>query len=450
MVALIEPKILKGFRDFLPQAEITRRNITETIETTFRSFGFVPIDTPALEYAEILLGKGGGETEKQIYRFQDNGGRDVALRFDLTVPFARFAALHQAELTFPFKRYHIGKVWRGENAQRGRYREFTQCDFDIIGSDSPAADFEILLMIRTTLQNLRVKASIKINHRGLFNRFLSHIGQREQSVEILRAVDKIAKVGIDAVRETLVELAGDANAQKILAFITTSGGDTETFDETLNRITELSGGPGPESERLDLIRHFMRDAVVSNDDGENSFSLDPSITRGLDYYTGVVFETFLTDLPDIGSICSGGRYDNLAGLYSKHAISGVGSSIGLDRMIAALESLNKLPSPAGCAAAAIACVRQEDAGLYQALARQFRQAGIPCEVFLDAPSEGTDPADNKHLVKQFVLAEKKGLRWMIIPGARPLNDPLTVRDLSSRQNREGLSLTDAVRIIKPS
>jgi histidyl-tRNA synthetase len=443
MAALIEPKVLKGFRDFLPPQEMVRRNLTEKIEATCRSFGFVPIDTPALEYAEILLGKGGGETEKQIYRFKDNGGRDVAMRFDLTVPFARYVALHQQELDFPFKRYHIGKVWRGENAQRGRYREFTQCDFDIIGSDSPAADFEILLMIRATLRNLGCDVTIKINHRGLFNRFLSHIGLKTQSVEVLRTVDKLAKIGLDETKQALSEFAGNANAQKILDFVGLWD-QPRTFDETLNRITELSGGPSPESERLSLIRRFM------NEWGDGDFfTLDPSITRGLDYYTGVVFETFLTDLPDIGSICSGGRYDNLAGLYSKNSISGVGSSIGLDRMIAALESLDKLPAATGYTSASIACVKQEHGGLYQALAQKFRQAGVPCEVFLEAASGGTvsGASDNKNLVKQYVLAEKKGLRWVIIPGDDPLNDPLTLRDLAARKNQEGLSFADVVNIM---
>jgi len=449
MAALIEPKILKGFRDFLPQAEMVRRNLTESIEASFRSFGFVPIDTPALEYAEILLGKGGGETEKQIYRFTDNGGRDVALRFDLTVPFARFTALHQQEIIFPFKRYHIGKVWRGENTQRGRYREFTQCDFDIIGSDSPAADFEIILMIRNTLMNLGLGVNIKINHRGLFNRFLSHMGQKENSVEILRAVDKISKVGVDETMKTLAGIAGELNGQKILEYVNTGAAEkgATDFEKTLNRITELSGGPSPESERLSLLYRFMtasEGSADAADDGASSgcggFTLDPSITRGLDYYTGVVFETFLTELPEIGSICSGGRYDNLAGLYSKDRISGVGSSIGLDRMIAALESLNKQPPASGFAAAAIACIKQEDSGLYQALAARFRSAGIPCEVFTDADG-------GKNLVKQFVLAEKKGHRWMIIPGADPLRGSLTLRDLVTRQNRENLTADEVVKII---
>jgi histidyl-tRNA synthetase len=440
MAALIEPRILKGFRDFLPQAEMVRRNLTERIEASLRSFGFVPIDTPALEYAEILLGKGGGETEKQIYRFTDNGGRDVALRFDLTVPFARFAAQYRQELAFPFKRYHIGKVWRGENTQRGRYREFTQCDFDIIGSDSPAADFEIILMIRSVLTALGLGADIKINHRGLFNRFLSHIGQKENYAEILRAVDKLSKVGIDETTRALAEIAGDSNGQKILEYI--SAGSAGEFEQTLDRITELSGGPSPEAERLSLLRRFMRDAT-GDDGATGGFSLDPSITRGLDYYTGVVFETFLTELPEIGSICSGGRYDNLAGLYSKDAISGVGSSIGLDRMIAALESLNRLPPASGFANLAIACIRQEDSGLYQALAGQFRRAGVPCEGFTDAAG-----GDSKNLIKQFVLAEKKGYRWIIIPGADPLHGSLTLRDISARQNREGLSAQEVVNFIR--
>ena len=433
MAVYIEPRVLKGFRDFLPQAEIVRRDLTEKIENSFRSFGFVPIDTPALEYADILLGKGGGETEKQIYRFKDNGERDVALRFDLTVPFARFTALHRAEITFPFKRYHIGKVWRGENTQRGRYREFLQCDFDIIGSDSPAADFEILLLIHTTLKNLGIDITIHVNHRGLFNRFLSHIGQREKSVDVLRAVDKLSKAGEDETRKSLTELAGEENAQKILQFIKAKGG----FSETLDRITELSGGPSPETERLQSLRRFMSDAVDCN--GNDPFIIDPSITRGLDYYTGVVFETFLNDLPGIGSICSGGRYDNLAGLYSKSqdSISGVGSSIGLDRLIAALESLEKLPASNTCKIA-IACVNIEHSGQYQALAQKLRQAGVPCEVF---------DQSEKQLVKQFILAEKKEMRYVLIPGDPPLGSRVTLRDIASRRNTE-LSLEEAIDKLK--
>jgi len=433
MPAYIEPKVLKGFRDFLPEAETIRRNLTENIENTFRSFGFVPIDTPAMEYAEILLGKGGGETEKQIYRFKDNGERDVALRFDLTVPFARFVAQHRSELVFPFKRYHIAKVWRGENTQRGRYREFTQCDFDIIGSNSDASDFEILLLIYTTFKNLGVDVTINVNHRGLFNKFLSNSGLLEKSVEILRTVDKLSKIGHEETKKSLAEIAGDTNAIKILDFIGAKG----SFTDVLNQITELSGGPSPESQRLSSLRQFMIDACGSTN--SELFVINPSITRGLDYYTGVVFETFLNDLPDIGSVCSGGRYDNLASLYSKEkdSISGVGSSIGLDRLLAALESLGKLPAANNCLTAVI-CSDINKSGLYQALALKLRQSGIPCEVFVEG--------EEKQLTKQFILAEKKGMRYALIP-TDPQSGKVTLRDIASRQNTE-LTIEEAISKIK--
>jgi histidyl-tRNA synthetase len=438
MTTYIEPKILKGFRDFLPQAEIVRKGLIEKIENTFRIFGFVPIDTPALEYAEILLGKGGGETEKQIYRFKDNGGRDIALRFDLTVPFARFVALHRSELTFPLKRYHIGKVWRGENTQRGRYREFMQCDFDIIGSDSPAADFEIIYLNYTTFKNLGVDVSIHVNHRGLFNRFLSFIGQIDKSAEILRTVDKLAKVGEEETRKSLNELLGSNNTEKILEFIGAKG----NFTEILTRLTELSGGESPESERLTLLRQYMIDATGNTK--SEPFILNPSITRGLDYYTGVVLETFLNDMPEIGSVCSGGRYDNLTGLYSKdkNSISGVGTSIGLDRLIAALENLGKQPA-ANSHIVAIACVNAEKLGQYHALANKLRQNGIPCEVFPETSIAAEKNISEKQLVKQYVLAEKKGLRYVIIPNDDPSNKHVILRDLSGRQNNE-LSLEEVI------
>ncbi|TFG82489.1 MAG: histidine--tRNA ligase family protein, partial [Spirochaetales bacterium] len=201
MSELIQPRVLKGFRDFLPEAELRRAGMMDALGAAFRSFGFVPIDTPVLEYAEILLGKAGGETEKQVYRFKDNGGRDVAMRFDLTVPLARFMAEHVSELYLPFKRYHMAKVWRGENTQRGRYREFVQCDFDILGVDSAAADFEIVAVIRAAMVALGVSDStIHLNNRGIFNRFLTRVGAAEKSVEILRVVDKLSKIGVEETR----------------------------------------------------------------------------------------------------------------------------------------------------------------------------------------------------------------------------------------------------------
>jgi len=429
----IEPRILKGFRDFLPSGEIARRDLIEKIEASFRMYGFVPIDTPALEYTEILLGKGGGETEKQIYRFTDNGGRDVALRFDLTVPFARFLAEHRAELAFPFKRYHIAKVWRGENTQRGRYREFTQCDFDTIGSDSAAADFEILLIMRNTLHAIANGAVIiRLNHRGIFNSFLSRLELSERTVDILRTVDKLAKIGRDETLKILSEFAGDKKAEELLAFIEISG----NFDETL-AVMKDAAGPCPGTERLTQIHQYMADAGIAD-----SFVLDPSITRGLDYYTGVVFESFLAGLPTIGSVCSGGRYDNLVGLYTsdKRAapLTGVGASIGIDRLIAALETLGRLETKSSYAQTAIAWVNDAASGWCQALGEKLRKAGIPCEVFLD----------EEKLTRQFQSAEKKGIRWLIIPDSQnPQDGALTLRDLAKRENREGLTVDNAAGII---
>ena len=232
-MALIEPKILKGFRDFLPSAETRRKRVQAVLEKTFESYGFVPIDTPVLEYTEVLLGKGGGETDKQLYRFRDNGERDVAMRFDLTVPFARFMAAHSSDLYLPFKRYHIAKVFRGENSQKGRYREFTQCDFDTVGADCAGADFEILLVMRQSFINLGVKnVQVRLSHRGIFNRTLQRLGIADRCVEVLRAVDKIKKTGEEEVRASLTQICGQEAALAILDFIRAE----ETNEATLKKM----------------------------------------------------------------------------------------------------------------------------------------------------------------------------------------------------------------------
>src|SRR5574344_610294 len=316
METLIQPRVLKGFRDFLPAAEIERDDLTEKITKVYRSFGFVPIDTPVLEYSEILLRKSNGETEKQVFRFEDNGGRDVALRFDLTVPFARFIAEHKEELYFPFKRYHIAKVWRGEKPQAGRYREFVQCDFDIVGSDSASSDFEILSLMKAALKVIGVdKVTIHVNHRGIFNVFLKKLGLLDKSEDILRIVDKLGKIGEDGVKQELLELfntvAATANTAEDIADFTVKQqqildyiNDTGSYDAVLDHISGLAGEEAaPYVQRMRDIHNMMVAAGI-----QSSFVLDPAITRGLDYYTGVVYETFLDDLPSIGSVCSGGRY----------------------------------------------------------------------------------------------------------------------------------------------
>ncbi|HZJ88600.1 MAG TPA: HisS family protein, partial [Sphaerochaeta sp.] len=255
---IIKPRVLKGFRDSLPTAEIPKKAIIDRLETLFCSYGFVPIDTPVLEYMEVLLGKGGGETDKQIFHFVDNGGREVAMRFDLTVPFARFLAQHRRQLPMPFKRFHIDKVWRGENPQKGRYREFIQCDFDIVGLDTAEADFEILSVMDDSFAEIGVKNyRFHLAHRGLFNQMLSHLEIDQHTAEILRSVDKLRKIGRDAVQRELVELIEDQEkAGAILTFIDKED-ESEPFLVTLERLERLGGGASEHSERMRAIYGYL-------------------------------------------------------------------------------------------------------------------------------------------------------------------------------------------------
>ncbi len=432
MADIIQPRILKGFRDFLPSQEILRSDLTEKITKVYRSFGFVPIDTPVLEYSEILLRKSNGETEKQVFRFEDNGGRDVSLRFDLTVPFARFTAEHQNDLYFPFKRYHIAKVWRGEKPQAGRYREFMQCDIDTVGSDSAASDFEILSVMKAALNEIGVdKITIHVNHRGIFNRFLAKIGQSEKSEDILRSVDKLAKVGKDEVKKELVEFTGsEDSAEEILTYIA----GASDFDSTLDLLEKMAGGPAEDTKRMRDIRAMMKAAGI-----EATYVLDPSITRGLDYYTGIVYETFLDEFPAIGSVCSGGRYDNLAGLYTKTRLPGVGASIGLDRLIAGLEQLGKISQKGSYLDAEIFCQDESLASVYQGVAAKLRAKGINVEVFPEAKKMG----------QQYAVTEAKGVKWGILINAEQAKDgKLTLKNLTNREQKENITIEEAAKKIK--
>lgn len=431
MSDLIQPKVLKGFRDFLPAAEIQRDVLQEKITQVYRSFGFVPIDTPVLEYTEILLRKSNGETEKQVFRFQDNGGRDVAMRFDLTVPFARFTAEHFSELYLPFKRYHIAKVWRGEKPQAGRYREFVQCDVDTVGSDSAAADFEILNVMKCALNAIDVSnITIHVNHRGIFNRFLNKLGVLDKSEDILRSVDKLAKVGQEVVVKELVEFTGDeSKASEILKYISASG----SFLEILSILETMAGGPGEDTQRMKDIYAMMEAAGI-----ESTYVLDPSITRGLDYYTGVVYETFLNDLPSIGSVCSGGRYDNLAGLYMKEKVPGVGMSIGLDRLIAGLEQLGKSEKKGSFLQVEIFCQNAAHMMAYQKVAAGLRAKGISVEVF----------PEPKKMNQQYNVTEAKNVPWGVLINDEDVkNNTLSLKKLETREMFNSLTIDEAVAII---
>lgn len=432
METFIQPKILKGFRDFLPQDEILRSDLIEKLTKTFRSYGFVPIDTPVLEYTEILLRKSNGETEKQMFRFEDNGGRDVAMRFDLTVPFARFTAQHKEELYFPFKRYHISKVWRGEKPQAGRYREFVQCDFDTVGSDSAVSDFETLSLMKAALSAIGVdEIKIHVNHRGIFNRFLKKLGLSEKSEDILRAVDKIAKVGEEKVSAELEEITGNVDSSaKIIDYIK----PLSSFEETLSHIEELAGGEDEDSKRMKTIFSMMKAARI-----EGTYMLDPAITRGLDYYTGIVYETFLEKLPSIGSVCSGGRYDNLAGLYMKEKLPGVGSSIGLDRLIAGLSELGITNAKGSYLDVEIFNTDENLNVQYQELAAKLRKEGISVEVF----------PDTVKINKQYSVTDKKQIPWGIMLSSNSETaNTITLKNLKTREIFESISIEDAARKIK--
>lgn len=424
---MIEPVILKGFRDSLPKEEIPKKKIMETLEKGFQSYGFVPIDTPVLEYTSVLLGKGGGETDKQVFHFMDNGGREVAMRFDLTVPFARFMALHSPELALPFKRYHINKVWRGEKPQKGRYREFFQCDFDIVGVDNTTSDYEILSMMNHAFSSLGIEGYIfHLSHRGLFNTFLEKIGVKDDSVEILRAVDKLRKIGEDEVKAILTGITGSEEKASLIIRYITSGENSSSFMETLSKLESLSGGENESSVRLREIYALLEETGI-----EKHFTLDPSITRGLDYYTGIVYETFLEGAEAIGSVCSGGRYNNLASLYTKENLPGVGSSIGLDRLIAALEEL-KSPLVRETASSDVLLIHNPGF-LSQAekTASRLRESGIRADVYLITDAK---------MKRVYDYLDKNSIPYLLTVG-----ETMTLRD---QRTRENVTVRDSAEIIE--
>jgi histidyl-tRNA synthetase len=401
----IPPRTLKGFRDYLPQTMLPREQIMDTARRVFRSFGFSPIDTPALEYLEILLGKGGAETDKQLYRFQDHGGRDVGMRFDLTVPLARFAAQHINELGTPFKRYHIAPVWRGENTQRGRFREFIQCDFDTIGTKSVAADAEMILVVRTLLTQIGfTKFTIRVNDRSILNGLLEKAGLAGSSALVLRALDKLGKIGEEKVAEEMKSVAGATadQANTILKLAEISGSN----DDVLKQLEQLGAGNERATAGISRLREVINlVAAVPNQQG--AVRIDPSIARGLDYYTGIVLETTLDDC-NIGSVCSGGRYDNLADLYTNQQLPGIGASLGLDRLLDAMEDLGMLAAAQTGAQVFIPYFDAARLPDYLKLAAELRAAGLNVEVY-------PDPAK---LGKQLQYADRKGFRVAVIAGDR--------------------------------
>jgi histidyl-tRNA synthetase len=416
---------------------IPREHLMEKARKVYRSYGFAPIDTPALEYTDILLGKGGAETDKQLYRFTDNGGRDVALRFDLTVPFARFAAMYAGTLGTPFKRYHIAPVWRGENTQRGRYREFVQCDFDTIGTTANAADIEVAMVIHDLMREIGFERfQVRINNRLVLNGLLEEVGLAGQTTNVLRALDKLPKIGREAVVEEMTRggATGAAQAERVLALAQTEGTNAEILDR-LRR--DFGGNPRAADgiARLTELLDVARTAGIP----EERLRLDLSIARGLDYYTGTIYETFLDDLAGIGSVCSGGRYDNLAGLYTKQKLPGVGASLGLDRLLAAMEELNLLPKATTPAPVLVVQFSADRLGDYQMMARSLRAAGIGVEVFPEAKKVG----------QQLQYADRRGFQVALIAGPDEFAQGVwNVKDLRSATQREKVPTADVPEVVR--
>jgi histidyl-tRNA synthetase len=427
MADLIEPRTLRGFRDYLPQLMIPREHLLEKARQVYRSYGFAPIDTPALEYAEVLMGKGGEESDRLIYHFRDHGERHVALRFDLTVPFARFAAQYIGKLGTPFKRYHMGPVWRGENTAHGRYREFWQCDFDTIGTTSNAADIETALVINDLFTALGFERfEIRVNNRLVLNGLLELHGVADKSVPLLRSLDKLPKIGKENVVLEMVREAGVSNdlANAVVTLAETTGTNAQILLAVQQWFDAISNEKG-----LAGIRRLRELLDVAKEAGvpEGRLRIDLSIARGLDYYTGTIYETFLLDKPDIGSVCSGGRYDNLAGLYTKQQLPGVGASLGLDRLLAAMEELQLLPKAATPAPVLVVQFEAARLGDYQRMARKLRiEEKIGVEVYPDAKKVG----------QQLKYAEGRGFRVALIAGPEEFTQGVwKVKDLARREEQ---------------
>lgn len=411
----------------------------ETAREVYRSFGYAPIDTPALEYLEILTGKGSEETDRQMYHFTDHGNRAVGMRFDLTVPLARFVAQHIDKLGTPFKRYHIGTVWRGENSQAGRYREFAQCDFDTIGTTSITSDVECALVINDLLRALGFEEfTIRINNRKVLNGVLEKFDLLDKSADVLRAVDKIEKAGREkVVAEILSCGATEKQVEQILSLVDIKGNN----DEVLRQLEPLTKGNELAECGWDELKQLSELVQAAGLPAQN-YRFDPSIARGLDYYTGVVFETTLDKDPGIGSVCSGGRYDNLAELYTKRELPGIGASLGLDRLLAAMERLEMIPAISTPAEVMIVNLDRKYLGNYLKLASDLRKEGFGVEVFMD----------NKKAGQQFKYADKKGFLACIVAGENEFeSDTVQLKWMADGQQLEiatGDGIGDLIRELR--
>lgn len=434
---IVKPSTLPGFMELLPKDQILFNKIKDTIRKTYESFGFIPIDTPLIERSEILLAKGGGETEKQIYRFT-KGDTDMALRFDLTVPLARYVAQHFSQLTFPYRRYHIGKVYRGEKSQRGRYREFYQCDVDIIGNGklSVIYDAEILSIIYATFKNLGFEDfTIKINNRKILNGFFAFLNIKN-TTDVLRIIDKLEKIGEKGVSQELMDLGlSEDTIDKILNFIKIQGSDREKLEAlmSLDIETEIFKDG---IEELTTVINYVKSFGVP----EKNYKIDLTIARGLDYYTGTVYETFLDKYPEIGSVCSGGRYENLAEYYTTQKLPGVGVSIGLTRLFYQLKEAGLLEEDTPSTLTKVLIVpMDETCNAYSIkVANTLRGAGIVSEVYFGEAKVG----------KKLNYANKLDIPFVILIGEDEIEKQRVSLKNMKTGSQELLTIEEAIEIVK--
>lgn len=431
-----EPRTLAGFMELMPNEQILFEQMKQKIEKTYQKFGFLPLDTPVLELSEVLLAKAGGETEKQIYRF-DKGDTDISMRFDLTVPLAKYVAKNYGNLSFPFRRYQIGKVYRGERTQKGRFREFYQCDIDIIGDGelSIVNDSELPSVIYNVFKELGFDDfTICINNRKILNGLFESLEQKENSVEILRIIDKIEKIGKEAVIEELEKIEVSKEAiNKIIDFIEIDG----TTDEKLQKLQNLNIENETFKLGLEELTQVVKNVRLFGVPDEN-FKVDLTIARGLDYYTGTVYETFLNQHREIGSICSGGRYENLADFYTDKKLPGVGISIGLTRLFYKLNELNLINATKKSIANVLVIPMIEDMKAPIQIANNLRKEGINTEIFLN----------DKKLKAKMKYADKLEIPYVIVIGEDEINSGIVKIKNMITGKEEECEINNIPKVIK--
>lgn len=414
----VEPKTLAGFMELLPEEQVIFNHMRDTIRSSYEKFGFLPLDTPIIEYSEVLLAKAGGETEKQIYRFT-KGDTDLSLRFDLTVPLAKFVAQNLYNLSYPFRRYQIGKVFRGERPQKGRYREFYQCDIDIIGDGelSVLNDAEIPSIIYTTFKNLGFdNFTIRVNNRKILGGFFAELGYEDKITDILRIIDKVEKIGVETVKEILVEMEIlPENVDRIIEFISIKG----SASEVISKLRSLNVKNEMFNLGIDELEIVSNNVEAFGLPAEN-YKIDLTIARGLDYYTGTVYETVLNDYPQIGSICSGGRYDNLAEFYTNKKLPGVGISIGLTRLFYQLKEAGLLKEINKNISKVMIIPMVDDIKECIKVATELRNNGVNTEIYYN----------QKSIKGKFNYANKLGIPYVIVIGEDEIkNNTVAVKNM---------------------